>query len=244
MEIEFYQLTSAGDRKINQDCMANYVSRDYALFLVADGLGGHHAGELASRYFCQGMLTYLDQYQPLLKHDTVSVFARWIDDAVAEMARLFGADPNAEKAHTTCAVLYMDESRVVTAHCGDSRIYKINRQKVEWRTRDHSNTQKLLDEGKISEREMGLHPEQNQLTRSINILNLHKADIKTYPAVKKGDTFILCTDGFWEYIKEPELVHLAQCASVREELKKYARLTVFRASGSSDNVTVQLVRSI
>ena len=223
--------------------MANQVSQDYALFIVADGLGGHHAGEKASQFFCQGMLTLSDQYQPLLKNNPDSVFERWVNDAVAVMQQLFSGDPDAEKSHTTCAVLYVDEKQVITAHCGDSRIYKMNQKRVLWRTKDHSLTQQLLDEGKITEREMGSHPEQNQLTRSINILNKHKVDIKIYSPMEKGETFILCTDGFWEFIKEQELLQLAQQAVNKDELKKIAKLMVLRAQGYSDNVTVQLVRA-
>lgn len=243
-KIEFYQLTTAGDRSCNQDCMVQLVRQDYALFIVADGLGGHRAGEKASQFFCRGMLTLVDKYQPLLKNNTESVFAQWVNDAIAEMQVLFSDDPDADKAHTTGAVLYLDDEQVITAHCGDSRIYKMNQKRVLWRTRDHSITQNLLDEGKITEWEMGLHPEQNQLTRSINILNKHKVDIEVYPPMEKGETFILCTDGFWEYIKEPELVQLAQTTAAKEDLKKYTKLAVFRAAGNSDNVTVQLVHRV
>jgi len=244
-KIEFYQLTSAGDRSNNQDCMANYVGQDYALFIVADGLGGHYAGEKASQFFCRGMLMLLDTYQPLLKENNVeAVFAQWVNDAIAVMRQLFTDDPDAEKAHTTCAVLYLEDKQVITAHCGDSRIYRINQQQVLWRTKDHSLTQKLMDEGKITEREMGLHPEQNQLTRSINILNQHKVDIGVYAPMETGESFVLCSDGFWEYVKEAELLQLAKTRAPKEELRKQARLSVFRAAGSSDNVTVQLVRSI
>ncbi len=242
-KIEFHQLTSAGDRSDNQDCMANYMGQDYALFIVADGLGGHYAGEKASQFFCRGMLTLLGKYQPLLKTNVGAVFSQWVNDAITVMGQLFANDPDAAKAHTTCAVLYLDDKQVITAHCGDSRIYRINQKQVLWRTKDHSLTQKLMDEGKITEREMGLHPEQNQLTRSINILNLHKVDIGVYAPMEAGESFVLCSDGFWEYIKEAELLQLARTDSAKEELRKQAKLSVFRAAGNSDNVTVQLVRA-
>ncbi|MGZ5056547.1 MAG: protein phosphatase 2C domain-containing protein, partial [Methylobacter sp.] len=62
MALEFYDFTSIGDRKINQDFMAHAINESYALFVVADGLGGHHAGEKASRSFCQGLLKVTDTY--------------------------------------------------------------------------------------------------------------------------------------------------------------------------------------
>lgn len=246
MELDFYQLTAKGDRLVNQDCMASYVADDYAIFMVADGLGGHHAGEKASQYFCQGVLLQLKNYQPLLKtqENPNRIIAQWMDAAVAEMRKLFSGDENAAKAHTTCAILYLDEKQTITIHCGDSRIYKLDQQRLLWRTRDHSLTQKLLDEGKITEQEMAMHPEQNQLTRSISIQNLHKMDIHAYPPVTDGECFVLCSDGFWEYVKESELHQLSIAPSLQESLKKLVKLTVFRAGGRSDNVTVQVVRAL
>ncbi len=244
MELEFYQITSVGNRTVNQDCMANRVQPDFALFMVADGLGGHHAGEKASQYFCRGMFLLLEKFQPLLKNNPEQVFSQWVEEAVVEMRHLFADDPYAHDAHTTCAILYLDERMTISAHCGDSRIYRINPRHVLWRTRDHSLPQQLLEEGLVSEKEMGLHPEQNQLTRSINILNKHKAEIRVYPPLGVDETFVLCTDGFWEYLKEVELLQLAKKSAGKAELKKLAQLMVFRAGGKSDNVTVQLVRGV
>ncbi len=243
MAFESYQLTNAGDRAENQDCMVSKVAADHALFVVADGLGGHHAGEKASEYFCRGILSYMDKYQPLLKQGAVDkLMGQWVDDAIAQMRSLFADDPHATKAHTTCAMLYLDEQHAITVHCGDSRVYRVNCEQVVWRTKDHSMTQRLLEDGVISEKEMGVHPEQNQLTRSINILNKHSVEINVYPPITDDEIFILCSDGFWEYIKESELIKLANGNCDRDELKKYAKLVIFRAAGNSDNVTVQLVK--
>jgi protein phosphatase len=245
--LEFYQLTSIGDRDINQDFMAHILTETYALFVVADGLGGHHAGEKASRFFCHGLLRFADTYSKQIARNSADdcmagIFSGWITAAVNEMKRLFAIDESGNDAHTTCAILYLDERRVLTAHCGDSRIYRMNPQQILWRTQDHSIPQQLLNDGKISEQEMARHPEQNRLTRSINILKAHEAEINLYPAMQKGETFMLCSDGFWEYVKPAELLQLAAPASGKDELAKLARLAVFRAHGKSDNVTAQWVR--
>jgi serine/threonine protein phosphatase PrpC len=118
----------------------------------------------------------------------------------------------------------------------------MNPQQILWRTQDHSIPQQLLNDGKITEQEMALHPEQNRLTRSINILKAHEAEINLYPALQKGETFMLCSDGFWEYVKPAELLQLAGSASGKHELGKLARLAIFRAHGKSDNVTAQWIR--
>jgi protein phosphatase len=113
---------------------------------------------------------------------------------------------------------------------------------VIWRTKDHSLTQQLLDEGKISEWEMGIHPEQTKLTRSINVVTAPQVDISVFSAMRAGETFILCSDGFWESIKEQEFLQLSQASSSKNELRKMAKMAILRAQGKSDNCTVQWVR--
>ena len=222
--------------------MAHAINESYALFAVADGLGGHHAGEKASRFFCQGLLKVADTYSKQMAQNPYNAFSDWITAAIDEMKRLLESDKSGYDAHTTCAVLYLDEQQTLTAHCGDSRIYRMNSQQIQWRTRDHSIPQQLLNKGIIIEQEMAQHPNQNQLTRTINILRTHEAEINLYPAVKKGETFVLCTDGFWQYVKPSELLRLAKPSNGMDELAKLARLAISRAQGKSDNVTAQLIR--
>ncbi|MDD1611920.1 MAG: protein phosphatase 2C domain-containing protein [Methylococcaceae bacterium] len=244
MELTYHQLTSQGDREINQDCMAYRVFNDFALFVVADGLGGHHAGEKASLFFCQGLIKNAEAFASLMDDKPALTMSQWIDAAVVEMRNLFGKDPAALEAHTTCAILYLDKKRVLTAHCGDSRVYRLNRGEIIWRTRDHSVPQVLLEGGKITEIEMGNHPEQNCLLRSINAAKGHDSEINVYPPARRGDTFVLCSDGFWENVKVQELQQLAQPDSGINELGKLAKLSLLRANGKSDNITVQWVRCL
>jgi protein phosphatase len=246
-DLEYYQLTSVGDREINQDCIAQNITNEYALFVVADGLGGHHAGEKASQFFCQGIFRQASKYQQRLKHSKGSektVLNDWVTAAICDMEVLFSGDDEAVNAYTTCVILYLDKDFTATIHCGDSRIYRLNEKKLLWRTKDHSLIQKQVDEGKVTEREMGLHPEQNQLTKSINIKQQQSAEINFYPPIKKGETFILCTDGFWEFLKEKDLLQLADLDSGRNELMKVAKMMHFRAQGKGDNLTVQWVRGL
>ncbi|MBD9357596.1 PP2C family protein-serine/threonine phosphatase [Methylomonas albis] len=241
-ELEFYQLTSIGNREVNQDCMAHRVCADYAVFVVADGLGGHYSGEKASQFFCRSFIALAEKYHTHVSVNAEAVMAAWIAESVRNMNELFAADPFATDAHTTCAILYLDQERAIVAHCGDSRVYRINPEQVLWRTKDHSVPQQLFNEGKISEWEMGVHPDQHKLTRSINVLSTPTADITSFPPMKSGETFVLCSDGFWEFVKEQELLALSQDSSGKPELQKMAKMAVLRAQGKSDNVTVQWVR--
>lgn len=224
--------------------MAHIVNDAYALFIVADGLGGHLAGEKASFFFCQGMLGFAEKYSKLMAGNPPATISAWLVDAVNEMKRLFGQDRAVEQAGTTCAVLYLDKRFVLTAHCGDTRIYRMNPQRILWRTQDHSVVQQLVNQGELSEWEMAQHPCQNQLTRSINALRPHGAEIGLYPAMEKGETFVLCSDGFWGNIKQHELLQLAQLDIGKTELSKLMRLMILRGNGKSDNVTAQWIRCL
>lgn len=244
-KLESHQLTSKGDREQNQDYAMSRICSQYGLFVLADGLGGHQAGEKASQFFCQGFFDQAPKYQKLLKNSKKNadkILSAWITAAIKDMKQSFQGDKEIANAHTTCVILYLDENMTAVAHCGDSRIYRLNENKVLWRTKDHSLIQQRLDQGHISESEMGVHPDQNLLTRTINALTDHQAEICIYPPIEKGETFILCSDGFWEYIKEEDLLRLATTRDGLNELKKTAKMMNLHAYGSGDNLTVQWVR--
>lgn len=227
--------------------MAYIINDHNALFVVADGLGAYQAGKRASGYFCQGLVGLEPKYSQMLDHakNPLAIVKSWIDAAIDEMARLFGSDRvAASEAHTTCAMLYLNEEKVITAHCGDSRIYRMAADSILWRTKDHSITQRLFERGEIGELEMGVHPGQNKLTRSISINKMHATEIKIHGPAQVGETFVLCTDGFWRSIREHELLKLAQPESGKPDLLRQAKTSYLRAEGRSDNLTVQWVRRI
>lgn len=243
MQLEFFQLTNPGDRQYNQDYMAHIIENDYALFIVADGLGGHQAGEQASQFFCQGMLNCSRTYSKKIASNPANVFSDWIDEAVVEMKTLFDDDLIADRAYTTCAILYLDNDRAIAAHCGDSRVYRLNPKEIVWRTLDHSVPQDLLSVGLISEEELAHHPEQNHLTRSINANRAQPVDIKLFSPILKNETFVLCSDGFWGNIKPDEILQLADLDSNIVNINRLAMLSAYRANGNSDNLTVMTVRN-
>ncbi len=242
MNLVCVQLTSAGDRLCNQDAMINHIDAQSGIFVVADGLGGHKAGDLAARFFCLSFMSLRQRFQPAMSDEPIATLIAWVDAAVDGMARRFQDMKAGQHAHTTCAILYLDDEQVLTAHCGDSRVYRIRPDQVLWRTKDHSLPQQLVAEGMINERELSWHPEQNRLTRSINILKLHQAEIRVFQPPVPGETFVLCTDGFWSRIKQEEWLQLADPASDKQGLTRLAKLAIARAHGKSDNVTVQWIR--
>lgn len=132
----------------------------------------------------------------------------------------------------------------MTAHCGDSRIYRMNPEQISWHTKDHSIAQQLRDDGIISGQSRVHQPGQNKLTRSINIVNEPDPEFNIFPPANPGETFLLCTDGFWSNATRQEILLLAQPQSGISELEEVSDTTILRAHGKSDNVTVQWLRCL
>jgi protein phosphatase len=242
MRIRYYPYTVAGDRAINQDAMGCRIEHDWAIFLVADGLGGYRGGEYAANIFCAQFLALADNYLDSFRLAPKAIFPKWISEATNLLYRQISHKQEVNTAHTTCAILYLSEAQVVTAHLGDSRIYRLDPHKIHWRTRDHSIAQIALEDGDTVEDDMGVHPDQNRLTRSISHNRNYPPSVKLYPGVMSGETFLLCSDGFWSHTQQAELLQLAQPKANETTLVAQARRAIERAQGNSDNVTAQWVR--
>lgn len=222
--------------------MGSRIEEDWALFIVADGLGSYRGSEHAANIFCSQFLKLADNYLNSFQQAPKSIFPEWIGEAANLLYRKIGDKKEVNTAQTTCAILYLSEAQVVTAHLGDSRIYRLDSQKIHWRTRDHSLAQLALEDGDILEEDMGVHPDQNRLTRSINYSRSYPPSVKLYPGVMPGDTFLLCSDGFWTHTQQAEFLQLAQPDANEATLIAQAHRAIERAQGDSDNVTAQWIR--
>lgn len=243
MLIEYTSKTHIGDRNINEDFSTVVIEDDWALFAVADGLGGHEGGELASKLFCQALS---DLIKPEIDNfkESAKIAMRLLITSAAEVMSKQLIETNHDGAQTTCAVALLTKENLITAHVGDSRIYLFNSKKMLWRTKDHSMVQLLVDQGEIADEMMGQHPNQNLLLRSVSTYTKVMPEIRVCPALKQGELLLLCSDGFWEHITNDEMRMLVDTADLDDELEKLVALAVKRGHPKSDNVTVQAVRYI
>lgn len=107
-----------------------------------------------------------------------------------------------KEARTTCAIVWFDEKQTVTAHIGDTRIYRLNKEGDIWHTKDHSMTQQWVDEGTVDNVDVVTIPERHILLESIGISKKPKPTIFILKPLEQNDTVVLCTDGFWEQMKK------------------------------------------
>jgi PPM family protein phosphatase len=241
--LKFAQVSDIGGRDNNQDYCAHLFTEQGALLLVADGLGGHKGGELASRLFCELMMSTVQQHLNDLCREPEQTLKLLAEQTAAQMSDSLQKDHPGVDAHTTCAVAWVSlpDYLLTTLHVGDSRIYRFNKSKISWRSRDHSVVQMLVDTGEITEDEMGTHPEQGSLTRSIAVGKKIKPSVKTHTeSLQENEALLLCSDGFWEMLTNKEIMSLTKSSNLEKALQKWVTKAIKRAGKDSDNVTAQV----
>lgn len=198
--ITYKLLTNQGERNNNEDCIGMLEKDNEFCFVLADGLGGHGYGELASETVVKNILQFF--YTQGLKGDLLSAA---IEYAQNELLKKQQANPEYQDMKTTLVVLHIDGTTARWAHVGDSRLYCFKKNKLITRTFDHSVPQNLVLSGEIKEKEIRHHPDRNRLLRVMGTTwEKPKYEISAPMLLKKSSqyAFLLCTDGFWELIDE------------------------------------------
>lgn len=240
MDFQVSEWSHIGSRDQNEDFVCHTTGTNWGCFMVADGLGGHEAGDVASRYFLEAVQKLCGQYAKAIESDPVN----GIDDLLAEAGARFRHRVATEfgliDTQTTFTFAWISDKHFITAHVGDSRVYRIHDNKVIWRTPDHTIAQKYLEQGKITEADLADHPMQNRLLKAINTFEKPKAEIFVHPPLAANDAILLCTDGFWAALDEEKVAQLAQSKQQADLLKEMVEQMATH-NPVSDNVTAQWV---
>ena len=195
-------LSKAGGREQNED-YCGYLSLDQAAcWVLADGLGGHGGGEIASEI---AVKTVLDAFQRSPECSTESLLA-YMEKAAESLRAQQSEDLRLAQMRTTAVVLVSDFASALWAHMGDSRLYYLRQGGIAFQTRDDSVPQALSNAGKIRPDEIRFHPDRNRLLRALGNNSEAKPSVERRSiALISGDAFLLCSDGFWEYVTETEM---------------------------------------
>src|SRR6476659_7106115 len=184
-------------RQGNED---NYFVRA-PLFVVADGMGGAQAGEVASEIAVRSFDDELPNGS--LPHALVSVI-EGANKRIHEKAR---ADDSLHGMGTTTTAAYVDDDEVVIAHVGDSRAYLFRDGELVRLTRDHSLVGELVARGKLTEEQAEAHPQRSVITRALGPEPSVQVDADVFPA-RAGDVFLVCSDGLTSMVPEAEVKRL------------------------------------
>jgi PPM family protein phosphatase len=219
-------------RRGNED---NYYVRS-PLFVVADGMGGAQAGEVASeiavRQFEGGLP---DGEEP------ARALVALIQEANARIHAQARSDAQHAGMGTTTTAAYLTDDTVVVAHFGDSRCYLLRDDDLIRLTRDHSLVGELVARGKLTEEQAESHPQRSVITRALGPEANVEVDVEAFPA-RPGDVFLLCSDGLTSMVHEPQLKGLL--ADRERPLAQIGRQLIAAANdaGGRDNITVILFR--
>ncbi len=220
-------------REINEDA----VLESGNLYAVADGMGGHRAGEIASSLALSAIQQYVEDSIGLLPGD--KLIEKAVQSANAIIHNKSKSDESFRSMGTTLTALYREGNTAFIAHVGDSRAYLLRKGKLRRLTTDHSLVQKLIDEGDITEEEARKHPQRNIILRALGIEPRVEVEIISIN-IEPGDKFLLATDGLTALVGDEEIEEII---SREQEPEKAARSLVNEAlaRGGTDNVSVVLV---
>ena len=227
-----------GGRQEQQDDACVLVQDDFLLAAVADGLGGHRGGALASK-------TVTEQLRAIMQKSTFPLAqpAGWlkkccllINQAIIKKGYQKRCEPM-----TTLVLLLIQKEQAYWLHVGDSRLYYFNKNNKYKRTRDHSQVQKLLELGLITEAEMGNHREQNLILSCLGADSPAKISLDS-DSFTKENAFLLCTDGFWEQFTSSEMGNLVFSSNLRETATSAMHRAAKRGGVRGDNLTFAIIR--
>ena len=238
MRFSIFQESRKGGREANQDRTSYAYTRDSLLMVVADGMGGHLHGEVASQIAAQ-LLTeaFQREAKPTLA-DPVGFLQKSITDAHFALGDYAKARNLVESPRTTCVACVVQDSTAFWAHVGDSRLYHIREGRIQAQTRDHSRVQMLVDQGRVREEAVAAHPDRNKIFNCIGAVALPQVELSRPTLLREDDTLILCTDGWWGPLAGKLITRALLKSDLMKAIPELLDLAELRGGADRDNLSV------
>lgn len=226
-------------REINQDYMftsETAVGKLPNLFLVADGMGGHKAGEYASRKAVEIIVEYIAAGE---SNQAVTLIKKAILEANRQLLKEALIDIDKEGMGTTIVAATIIGQKLLVANVGDSRLYVANEEGISQITKDHSYVAEMVRSGKIKKSEAKFHPDKNMITRAVGVFPSLDVDFFEIE-LKEKDSILLCSDGLTNMVEEEEILNIILD---QNDLKEKTTTLIEQANknGGTDNITVLLI---
>lgn len=223
-------------REINEDSVGHFQNETIKIYIVADGVGGHNAGEVASKMAVDKIIEYLKSFH--LSGDIKEVLRTAIITANEEIYRLSLTKKGLSGMGTTVTACAIKDDKLVIANIGDSSCFIINDNDIIKVTKDHSLVQELIDEGSITEAQARNHPNKNIITRALGTGSRVDVDIFEIP-LKGIAKIILCTDGLTDELESKEIL---ECVVSNEDNIKACKelIGIAKSRGGRDNISVMI----
>lgn len=219
-------------RPINEDRYLVPEEGD-SIVLVADGMGGHKAGEVASETAAQTIRACAVKMHG--REISIKAALKWVRQANQIIYRMANEKPECMGMGTTMTFLYFMDKHALLAHVGDSRCYRIRDGHIMQLTKDHSLVAELVRIGEITPEQARNHPYRNIITRALGTDDYVAVDAQDIP-VEENDVYLLCSDGLSNYLEEDELLHAVQTQPSDALCDHLVQIALDR--GGRDNITV------
>ena len=241
--LKTFSVTDIGrKRKLNQDYV--YTSEVPVgslpnLFIVADGMGGHRAGDYASKL---AVTTMVEAIEGMEAGEPAAVLGRAVDRANAAVYGSAEETPELEGMGTTVVAAVCERETLQVANVGDSRLYVINGNEIRQITRDHSWVEEMIRRGGLEREQARNHPDKNIITRAVGADETVRTDFFSV-RLKEGDLILMCTDGLTNMLEDEEIRMVLDGA---RDIVEKAQELVRRANenGGRDNISVILIEPV
>lgn len=240
--MKLFSITDVGKRReINEDYI--YTSETPVgnlpnLFMVADGMGGHNAGDYASKHAVEKIVEVIESNTQ--ETDSENILQKAIDDANTHINQMAKSNESLKGMGTTLVAVTVDveENHVLVANVGDSRMYIIN-DFITQITKDHSLVEEMVDMGGIDREAARMHPDKNIITRAVGVKEYVLVDFFDI-TISKKEMLLLCTDGLTNMLKDKEIHKIIRESADIEEAGRRL-IDAANANGGRDNIAVVLV---
>ena len=229
-------------RTSNEDNYGWYLcsERDVSFFIIADGMGGHQAGEVASKIAVDGFLLEASKYCKSKTKKVLETFAKkTLEKLNADIYDKACLDCELEGMGTTSVIAIVSEPFVTIANVGDSRAYLISKREQKQLTVDHSYVEELISEGLLEREKAHSHPDSHIITRALGSGSSILVDTFNYN-YEKSDILILCSDGLNTMVRDEKIYEIANKASSPEEICN-SLIEEAKKNGGNDNITIIVV---
>lgn len=226
-------------RKANEDFFAcQKINGDEYLFVVADGMGGHQAGDVASKL---GTETFVNRYIELRETNTPipEALRESISRANEEILEKATADLKKRGMGTTFSAVVLTDMKAHIVHVGDSRIYITRDNEIVRLTTDHTFVEKMVEEGRLTQEEARDHPQKNILYMSLGARQSFIPELSESFNLKKGDILVLCSDGLNNMVTDAQIKDYVTNHPPQKAVEKLIKLA--NENGGVDNITLLVI---
>ena len=239
--MQFYSISDRGKlRENNEDCCFAKEIKGYTLLILADGMGGHRGGEIASKKAIDVVISMLEESlsEKMIPGQIMLLLSDALESANREIISLTKEDASLSGMGTTCDICLVAKNTVYIAHIGDSRVYKISKKNglISKLTKDHSLVEYMIETGTITREESVHHPQKNIILQALGTSEEINADV-SHIKISSDDVILMCSDGLTNMIEENDIANIISSESGPENsAKKLVQLA--NEAGGTDNITV------